>query len=122
MPAGGVPTGANFSSCTASSSSRYSREPAPLLPCHEPAGERHHDEDDAEKHRRERIDLRGHADPYARIDGHRQGRRRWAGDKARYDQIVERQRKGEQPDRKSTRLNSSHLVISYAVFCLKKKT
>src|SRR5256885_5055674 len=29
---------------------------------------------------------------------------------------------GETPaDRKSTRLNSSHLVISYAVFCLKKK-
>src|SRR2546426_4560771 len=28
------------------------------------------------------------------------------------------ERKG---DRKSTRLNSSHLVISYAVFCLKKK-
>src|SRR5256885_16312696 len=27
----------------------------------------------------------------------------------------------EQADRKSTRLNSSHLVISYAVFCLKKK-
>src|SRR5256885_3922887 len=26
-----------------------------------------------------------------------------------------------EPDRKSTRLNSSHLVISYAVFCLKKK-
>src|SRR5256885_6188330 len=25
------------------------------------------------------------------------------------------------PDRKSTHLNSSHLVISYAVFCLKKK-
>src|SRR5688500_8750783 len=25
------------------------------------------------------------------------------------------------PDRKSTRLNSSHLVISYAVFCLKKQ-
>src|SRR5256885_4411843 len=33
-------------------------------------------------------------------------------------------RSGEGPilDRKSTRLNSSHLVISYAVFCLKKKT
>src|SRR3989454_4393735 len=34
-------------------------------------------------------------------------------------------RRGRQPpddrDRKSTRLNSSHLVISYAVFCLKKK-
>src|SRR5256885_17182711 len=29
--------------------------------------------------------------------------------------------RGEQIDRKSTRLNSSHLVISYAVFCLKKK-
>src|SRR2546426_6994929 len=28
---------------------------------------------------------------------------------------------GELQDRKSTRLNSSHLVISYAVFCLKKK-
>src|ERR1022692_5202336 len=27
-----------------------------------------------------------------------------------------------QTDRKSTCLNSSHLVISYAVFCLKKKT
>src|SRR3989442_7217477 len=26
-----------------------------------------------------------------------------------------------QPDRKSTRLNSSHVRISYAVFCLKKK-
>src|SRR5437667_12906192 len=25
------------------------------------------------------------------------------------------------PDRKSTRLNSSHITISYAVFCLKKK-
>src|SRR5256885_13218292 len=27
----------------------------------------------------------------------------------------------DEADRKSTRLNSSHLVISYAVFCLKKK-
>src|SRR2546430_12840913 len=27
----------------------------------------------------------------------------------------------DQPDRKSTRLNSSHSQISYAVFCLKKK-
>src|SRR5437588_6161391 len=30
--------------------------------------------------------------------------------------------KGEMVDRKSTRLNSSHTVTSYAVFCLKKKT
>src|SRR5690625_6073327 len=28
---------------------------------------------------------------------------------------------GEEGDRKSTRLNSSHVAISYAVFCLKKK-
>src|SRR5260221_5668559 len=33
-----------------------------------------------------------------------------------FDQVVHFQR-----DRKSTRLNSSHTVISYAVFCLKKK-
>src|SRR5437773_5027493 len=31
-------------------------------------------------------------------------------------------RPGSSPDRKSTRLNSSHITISYAVFCLKKKT
>src|SRR3712207_8056160 len=32
------------------------------------------------------------------------------------------QRSQEAADRKSTRLNSSHANISYAVFCLKKKT
>src|SRR5207253_7375983 len=31
-------------------------------------------------------------------------------------------RRGRREDRKSTRLNSSHVAISYAVFCLKKKT
>src|SRR5256885_11466262 len=36
--------------------------------------------------------------------------REWTGDPGR---VIR--------DRKSTRLNSSHLVISYAVFCLKKK-
>src|SRR2546426_6942055 len=38
--------------------------------------------------------------------------------------IIEWDRRTAMPlftDRKSTRLNSSHLVISYAVFCLKKK-
>src|SRR5260370_5579522 len=30
-------------------------------------------------------------------------------------------RRGRKEDRKSTRLNSSHTLISYAVFCLKKK-
>src|SRR5256885_2624440 len=34
---------------------------------------------------------------------------------------AEEQRLADDEDRKSTRLNSSHLVISYAVFCLKKK-
>src|SRR5256885_4109052 len=33
----------------------------------------------------------------------------------------ERDTRNGMRDRKSTRLNSSHLVISYAVFCLKKK-
>src|SRR5256885_13155081 len=37
---------------------------------------------------------------------------RYRGPLVPYTQLV---------DRKSTRLNSSHLVISYAVFCLKKK-
>src|SRR5256885_4394217 len=44
----------------------------------------------------------------------------------RYSSTRERAQYGSVPssnstDRKSTRLNSSHLVISYAVFCLKKK-
>src|SRR2546427_8406697 len=44
------------------------------------------------------------------------------------DQLIEQRRSrltGAEPlerDRKSTRLNSSHSQISYAVFCLKKKT
>src|ERR1039458_10803221 len=39
----------------------------------------------------------------------------------RNDREVRRRRRRENRDRKSTRLNSSHLGISYAVFCLKKK-
>src|SRR5436190_17855360 len=35
--------------------------------------------------------------------------------------FVEAPQSVEELDRKSTRLNSSHTVISYAVFCLKKK-
>src|SRR2546430_4556589 len=44
------------------------------------------------------------------------------GDSA-HDEIAEIHQSfgGEQLDRKSTRLNSSHSQISYAVFCLKKK-
>src|SRR5947199_6341974 len=37
------------------------------------------------------------------------------------DVVHRRDRQGRNLDRKSTRLNSSHLGISYAVFCLKKK-
>src|SRR3712207_7603133 len=35
--------------------------------------------------------------------------------------VVQRLERGAHRDRKSTRLNSSHANISYAVFCLKKK-
>src|SRR5207244_7615033 len=47
----------------------------------------------------------------------------------REDRVRDRRHHGRRPglahatrDRKSTRLNSSHQIISYAVFCLKKKT
>src|SRR5207244_10804236 len=42
-----------------------------------------------------------------------------AGD--RHDQAADDTVPPAWPDRKSTRLNSSHQIISYAVFCLKKK-
>src|SRR5256885_3610440 len=47
-------------------------------------------------------------------------RRHFDANPARFAQ-GERVRLRHVLDRKSTRLNSSHLVISYAVFCLKKK-
>src|SRR2546430_10138291 len=40
---------------------------------------------------------------------------------ARERRATRRRRVGQERDRKSTRLNSSHSQISYAVFCLKKK-
>src|SRR5256885_11092825 len=43
------------------------------------------------------------------------------GKKALLDQVGGQAAVKKIQDRKSTRLNSSHLVISYAVFCLKKK-
>src|SRR2546426_5071708 len=48
--------------------------------------------------------------PHGRQHGEALGSRWPRGDRVRPER-----------DRKSTRLNSSHLVISYAVFCLKKK-
>src|SRR3712207_6859799 len=58
--------------------------------------------------------------------------REWHGDAQHRERLTERSRAAEQEqereaghgrrqDRKSTRLNSSHANISYAVFCLKKK-
>src|SRR2546426_4611991 len=56
------------------------------------------------------------------LRGAREGARR-VRSAARQDADAHAHRLGRlwQEDRKSTRLNSSHLVISYAVFCLKKK-
>src|SRR6266496_5807744 len=45
----------------------------------------------------------------------------WVGMGARSIGKVEIAVQPDYPDRKSTRLNSSHVEISYAVFCLKKK-
>src|SRR3712207_8239994 len=53
----------------------------------------------------------------ARLRGHREDALRQAGQRA--DEVA---RQAADEDRKSTRLNSSHANISYAVFCLKKKT
>src|SRR2546427_4392525 len=44
-----------------------------------------------------------------------------AKEKVRYDGELEKHQQAVESDRKSTRLNSSHSQISYAVFCLKKK-
>src|SRR5207249_12141002 len=52
-------------------------------------------------------------------------RDRWSGRRSTGDRQTVRTRRvpptGSCADRKSTRLNSSHVSISYAVFCLKKK-
>src|SRR5256885_13013811 len=55
------------------------------------------------------------ADPDDRRDARRDG----AQARRAHRHVHGRGQRGA--DRKSTRLNSSHLVISYAVFCLKKK-
>src|SRR5258707_11869929 len=56
------------------------------------------------------------------VGGHRDGvltesQERGLGDESAVDATAE----SDDEDRKSTRLNSSHANISYAVFCLKKK-
>src|SRR2546429_5788654 len=62
--------------------------------------------------RRLRLDV-GQLDPLQRLQERRQIE---VPDRGREDQVQRRVQ-----DRKSTRLNSSHGYISYAVFCLKKK-
>src|SRR2546427_6112832 len=57
---------------------------------------------------RSQVDRAGDADQDRRGERERRERR-------------DAQDQGERTDRKSTRLNSSHSQISYAVFCLKKK-
>src|SRR5256885_9670330 len=63
--------------------------------------------------------------PYTTLFRSGQLRLGCAGTVHAVDDVVARQAQPVQGlpagDRKSTRLNSSHLVISYAVFCLKKK-
>src|SRR5256885_13316854 len=67
---------------------------------------------------------------FERLDEGLPGHLAVAGGEHDHRQRAERRRLGRRApaydhddhgDRKSTRLNSSHLVISYAVFCLKKK-
>src|SRR5256885_1716018 len=79
---------------------------------------------------RSRRSVRRQAELRARVQRHAAPqhaglRRDEEGDRARRpDLLPPRQGAGAhggREDRKSTRLNSSHLVISYAVFCLKKK-
>src|SRR5690606_39846354 len=53
---------------------------------------------------------------------HRAGREGRPDELLRYSLVPDGHRTHHQGDRKSTRLNSSHVKISYAVFCLKKKT
>src|SRR5207253_10171394 len=66
----------------------------------------------------------GHQGPRLRRPRHRHLQAVGGGDPGHAQGAHQR---GDEPprraeDRKSTRLNSSHVAISYAVFCLKKKT
>src|SRR3712207_8993381 len=74
------------------------------------------DADGDQLDRRARLDPADHLAEVALQIGaavHRQGRI--------VDRRAVRDHHHDPPDRKSTRLNSSHANISYAVFCLKKK-
>src|SRR5256885_12110065 len=75
----------------------------------------------ADRHVRERDAYRVRADSKERSVAERDVTGVAADDVPRRCERGVHQREDEEVlDRKSTRLNSSHLVISYAVFCLKK--
>src|SRR5205814_10456843 len=82
----------------------------PVRPPHTPAGLR------ARENRSRRARPRR-----ARVRGHARARTRRAAAMALHGRLHRARALGGRLDRKSTRLNSSHLGISYAVFCLKKK-
>src|SRR5437667_3993704 len=66
------------------------------------------------------LRLRGHVAPFCFLRTHRATRSLTAEVAGGFSHCgVQKGNKKE--DRKSTRLNSSHITISYAVFCLKKK-
>src|SRR2546422_6233881 len=61
-------------------------------------------------------------DCHSRVTGARGlGQSYRPGEVRKYKRTWERRLEARRQDRKSTRLNSSHGYISYAVFCLKKK-
>src|SRR3712207_7295864 len=68
-----------------------------------------------------RVTLRRHVTPPVRISGAEQEERRVGDEAAAVLVEVVDLFPADDLDRKSTRLNSSHANISYAVFCLKKK-
>src|SRR3712207_6884789 len=69
---------------------------------------------------RSRMPLHGETD---RCNGQQYERQRAADSDLdeRHTAVTDRRLRAVRQDRKSTRLNSSHANISYAVFCLKKK-
>src|SRR5438552_10508899 len=66
--------------------------------------------------RQERVEQRAMAADRVHAQNHREARRALAPHEREPPRLGLRR-----GDRKSTRLNSSHQIISYAVFCLKKK-
>jgi len=68
-----------------------------------------------------KVAIDGGGNSYTRLDGIAELRRAIARKMREYNQVECDPEREVVADRKSTRLNSSHQIISYAVFCLKKK-